>query len=174
LRACKESLTKRLYHGTSLKNYQLIKSGAASGHRVYISSNTSMGGTYLTTRLVIAKVNARLAAREHSESGAGVVLEIVPRGKLEPDEDWVVIAFKSLPIDGMERIKNFRMRGFFDDLFYEYDSFSSLSDHYKKRFDELNYAHGITFRDSLRWTGSLRQVLTLRDSQIKKSHTLKR
>ena len=90
---------------------------------------------------------------------------------LLPDEDWVVRASER-PKDSdfdwtTETYKSKRYANFFADLFSEYiGEGHSLSDEYARRYDELNARYGITWKDSLRYTGSVRQAHPLDADQI--------
>jgi hypothetical protein len=67
-------------------------------------------------------------------------------------------AFEESPLNAADEILDPRLRAFFDDLFVGYIADSSLSDHYKARYAELNASHGITWRDSAQWIQRFRQA----------------
>lgn len=151
-----------VYHGTSSDVVRRILTGGGDKRRrVFVESNVSLGGTYVTKRRDLADVYARQAAR--ALGGRPVVLELDLReSELLPDEDWVVDV-----AEGRDEPPA-RIQTFLDDLFVGYlgEGFS-LSDHYKERYDELNAEHGITWRNSWRWRGTARLPRPLRASDIR-------
>ncbi len=140
-----------VYHGTSSDVLARIMSDTKGAiRRVFMDSNVSLGGTYVTKRRDLAEVYAAQAARQLG--GVPVVLELdVPQSDLLPDEDWAVDAAEA------REPASKREQAFLDDLFVGYlgEGFS-LSDHYKERYAELNERHHITWRDSWRWRGTAR------------------
>lgn len=157
------------YHGTSKYALDQIQSDTNTIRPVYIDSNVSLGGAYFTTRKEIAKSAAITAARAHNSTP--VILTIQPKYELLPDEDWVVPAAERPHREdfdyGSDTYKSERYQGFFDDLFSEYmGDGHSLSDEYARRYHELNDFHNITYQDSLKYTGSVRQEKPLSADQI--------
>ncbi len=150
-----------VYHGTSSDVVRRILTAAGGKpRRVFVESNVSLGGTYVTKRRDLADVYAKEAAR--TLGGRPVVLELDLReSELLPDEDWAVDA-----AEGRDE-PPVRIQKFLDDLFVGYIEGWSLSDHYKERYDELNALHGITWRDSWRWRGTARLPRLLRASDIR-------
>ena len=163
-----ETMPTTLYHGTSNYVLRQIETGKNKVRRVYREANVSLGGTYLTERLDIAKVAAMNAAREHRSTPVILTVKIIY--PLFPDEDWVVAAIehpKSQDFNwNTETYKSKRYREFFADLDSEYmGDGHSYSDEYARRYADLN-RHGITWRDSLKYTGSVRQEQPLTANQI--------
>lgn len=150
----------RGFHGTSSVSLDMMFSGKPSQVRkVFTESNISLGGIYITKDQNLAKVYAEHASRV--QGGRPVILEIdLPSSDLLPDEDWVVKAVKSSHL-------TVRLQDFMDDLFIGYPGEGwSLSDHYKERYDELNERHGITWRDSWRWSQSARMERPIRPEEV--------
>lgn len=170
-----ETMPTTLFHGTSAYVLHQVETGGNKVRRVYHEANVSLGGTYLTEHLSIAKVAAMNAAREHHS--VPIILTVRIIHPLFPDEDWVVPATeRPKPQDfnwKTETYKSKRYRDFFADLFSEYlGEGHSLSDEYARRYTELN-RHGITWKDSLRYTGSVRQEHPLTPDQIEAVEELK-
>lgn len=152
-----------MYHGTSLAALKRIREGREI-LPVYTVNNISLGGAYFTNNRAKARGHAKEAADIHKSTP--VILLVVPE-ELLPDEDWVVVAFEDCPLlPDRETIEDKVHREFFDDLFVGYLPETSLSDHYKERYDELNRKHGITADFSLHWIKSARQEDPLHMSQI--------
>ncbi len=158
-----------LFHGTTEYVVSQIESGSNNVRLVYKDSNISLGGAYLTRFYEIAQVAAQTAAREHQSKPVILIVRI--KYPLFPDEDWVVRASER-PKDSdfdwnTESYKSKRYANFFADLFSEYiGDGHSLSDEYVRRYDELNARYGITWKDSLRYTGSVRQGHVITADQI--------
>ena len=158
-----------LFHGTTEYAVNQIETGSNNVRPVYTDSNVSLGGTYFTRFYDIAQVAAQTAAREHGSKPVVLIVRI--KYPLLPDEDWVVRAAER-PKDSdfdwtTETYKSKRYANFFADLFLEYiGEGHSLSDEYARRYDELNARYRITWRDSLRYTGSVRQAHPLDADQI--------
>ena len=152
----------RAYHGTSSKVLEAILLGRKTKpRRVFIESNVSLGGTYVTERRNLAEVYAEQAARVLG--GRPIVLELdLDEAELQPDEDWVVDA-----AEGRDEPPT-RIQKFLDDVFVGYlgEGFS-LSDHYTKRYTKLNAKHRVTWRDSWQWRGTARLPRPLRASDIR-------
>lgn len=157
--------SKKWYHGTSTVVLEKIQRGSKDVKLVYTKSNISLGGTYFARHKERAEFYARDAAR--ILGGQPVILEVIP-DDLYPDEDWVVEAIEQAPEGRDGRLKNKRLQEFFDDLFQDYVSDNSLSDHYRDRYDDLNDYHGITWKDSEDWINTARQLGPLRAEQIVK------
>jgi len=158
-----------LFHGTSEYVLGEIESGRNRIQRVYKHNNVSLGGAYLTYFWSVANVAAKTAAREHRSKP--IVLAVKITSDLFPDEDWVVAAAeRPKPSDfdfASETYRNHQYQGFFEDLFSEYlGEGHSLSDEYVRRYDELNDLYGITWRDSFRYKGSVRQANPITAEQI--------
>ena len=151
-------------HGTSLASHQRIV-GGGNPVPVFSESNVSIGGAYFTTSAPHARFHAETAAREHA-SEAVVLTIALDESKLLPDEDWVVLAFEESPLNAADEILDPRLRAFFDALFAGYVADSSLSDHYKARYAELNASHGITWRDSAQWIQRFRQADSIAAHQV--------
>lgn len=151
----------RAYHGTSTTVASTISSGRPiRQRRVFQAANRSLGGTYVTRRPELAAVYAETAAG--ALGGRPIVLVVdVPTSVLLPDEDWVVnVAEGRSP-------SSRRVETFLDDLFRGYlGEGHSLSDHYKTRYNELNDAHGITWRDSWSRNGTARLERGLHRDEI--------
>jgi hypothetical protein len=156
----------QFYTGTSEAALRDIQSGRHQVRPVFKDSNVSLGGAYLTTDSSSAEVYARRAAKEHGSEG--VILVVKPLYPLHPDEDWVVNASEQANWSDTEGgYVDPRLRAFFEDLFQGYEGEgSSLSDHYKGRYYELNDEHGITWEDSLRWCRSVRQEEPISREQV--------
>jgi len=152
------------YHGTSRKVLAAVRAGGCVVMPTHVDANVSLGGAYFTTDAVTAGAYAEHAAWKHDSHP--VVLVVRPRLPLMPDEDWVVRAFKELPMDRHDVILDDRYRDFFGDLFTTYDGNGSMSDAYRDRYDELNSTHGISWEDSWRFLQSARQEVCLDPHQI--------
>lgn len=162
-------LPEFLFHGTSNYVLEQIRAGTNVVIPVYQDSNVSLGGTYMTTNLGMAKVAAAQAARVHGS--APVIVCLRPDFALQPDEDWVVCASEN-PRDehfdgSLERYTVPRYERFFNDLFSRYlGEGQSLSDAYVKRYATLNRKHQITWEDSMLYLGSVRQDQPIAATQI--------
>jgi hypothetical protein len=157
-----------LFHGTSEWALEQIRAGGAI-KRVYTDSNVSLGGAYLTAQREIARVAAQNASRAHDSSP--VILTVRLNHPLLPDEDWVVAASER-PLERdfdwhTDTYKDPRYAALFDDLFSEYlGDGHSLSDEYVRKYDLLNRQHQITWKDSFRYIGSVRQAHPISPDQI--------
>lgn len=159
------SNTGVLYHGTIHRTLEQIRSGSDEIVPVYTDQDVSLGGTYMARDYDIAEAMGRIAAREKGEKEF-VVLTVRPIYDLYPDEDWVAAWYRrDFPRE--------QYRAFFDDLFKGYhgtqdvpDADNSLPEHYRRRYDELNVQHGITWQDAIVWSGNVRQVEPLAIEQI--------
>ena len=152
----------RAYHGTSSTAAGQIMAESHTSQPVYIESNVSLGGAYLTSERGLAEAAARAAACAHESFPVVFVLEIDER-ELLPDEDWIV-----RPAESPEDIVlGRRIQSFLDDAFEGYPGEGhSLSDHYASRYNELNARHGITWRDSWRWCRTARLSRLLRPGDV--------
>ena len=150
----------RAYHGTSTTSLNWIFSGRpAEVVRAFTEANVSLGGAYVTKDNLFARAYALHAA--DVQGGRPAVLEVeIPSSDLLPDEDWVVKAAEAPRLSP-------RLQQFMDDLFKGYLGEGwSLSDHYKTKYAELNKKHGITWRDSWRWSHSARVDRPIRPEDV--------
>ena len=164
-----QSPPDHLFHGTSQKALDLIRAGDGDIQRVYSEANVSLGGAYFTEYPEIARVAAIRAARAHDSQP--VLLTVRMNKPLFPDEDWVVKAAEDpLPEDfdwSTEEYRDSRYRGFFKALFSKYlGDGHSLSDEYARKYAALNKRFKITWKDSLRYIGAVRQETPISPDQI--------
>jgi hypothetical protein len=156
----------KVLHGTSDIALARILAGSSQADRVYIASNRSLGGAYVTGDPGLARAAAVIAAAAHG--GCPVVLALdIAEDDLLPDEDWVVRAAEA-PEDV---VLGPRVSAFLDDLFRGYPGEGfSLSDHYCGRYAEINRRHRITWRDSWVWGATARLPRLLTASDITARH----
>jgi len=150
----------RVYHGTSsIVDLKIFSGNPVDVERVFRDSNASLGGTYVTKDRALAEIYADHTTR--ALGGHPVVYELeVSSSDLFPDEDWVVEGARAPRLGS-------RLQKFMDDLFIGYPGEGfSLSDHYKERYEELNRRHGITWKDSWKWSGTARLEKVIRPEMV--------